>query len=429
MKKLKIDDGNKPMEFSSSTTILQQNSPKNYQQQILSSNSFNSEFDQHHSSSSPMSLNNQGQSNSQMAAAAAAAATAAQLISQFQSQNTQSHQMNHFNQIDIQSQQGSPQNQSSIVPSNLVAFQAAAAAAAAAINVQQQQFNQIPSPKAICAICGDKASGKHYGVHSCEGCKGFFKRTVRKDLSYTCRDNRDCTIDKRQRNRCQYCRYQKCLSAGMKREAVQEERQKNKDKSEDQSYCDNSLSQTASSLFDPVEESPLNSNEKTFLDKLIDSENTYFNKLDNLYETEFTISSFFDSIEKQLKIIPLWATSIPQFNDLELDDQVCLLRASNKLLLSFYHVIKFFSLDWRELISSCLTYRSVQYNESLLLSSGQLVRINACPDENLRYLLERLSSDVINVMKELKIDNIEMACLKAILLFDPGIYNIKYILF
>ncbi|KAF2985707.1 hypothetical protein EK904_007410 [Melospiza melodia maxima] len=60
--------------------------------------------------------------------------------------------------------------------------------------------------------------GKHYGVYSCEGCKGFFKRTVRKDLTYTCRDNKDCLIDKRQRNRCQYCRYQKCLAMGMKRE-------------------------------------------------------------------------------------------------------------------------------------------------------------------------------------------------------------------
>ena len=59
---------------------------------------------------------------------------------------------------------------------------------------------------------------EHYGVYSCEGCKGFFKRTVRKDLTYTCRDNKDCLIDKRQRNRCQYCRYQKCLAMGMKRE-------------------------------------------------------------------------------------------------------------------------------------------------------------------------------------------------------------------
>ncbi|GAB1285665.1 Retinoic acid receptor RXR-gamma [Apodemus speciosus] len=74
--------------------------------------------------------------------------------------------------------------------------------------------------KHICAICGDRSSGKHYGVYSCEGCKGFFKRTIRKDLIYTCRDNKDCLIDKRQRNRCQYCRYQKCLVMGMKREAT-----------------------------------------------------------------------------------------------------------------------------------------------------------------------------------------------------------------
>lgn len=55
-------------------------------------------------------------------------------------------------------------------------------------------------------------------IFSCEGCKGFFKRTVRKDLTYACRDDRNCMIDKRQRNRCQYCRYMKCLSMGMKRE-------------------------------------------------------------------------------------------------------------------------------------------------------------------------------------------------------------------
>ena len=107
--------------------------------------------------------------------------------------------------------------------------------------------HHIHSPKAICAICGDKASGKHYGVHSCEGCKGFFKRTVRKDLTYTCRDTQNCIIDKRQRNRCQYCRYNKCLSHGMKREAVQEERQKqHKDKSavneQPNSNCSNSNS-------------------------------------------------------------------------------------------------------------------------------------------------------------------------------------------
>ncbi|KAA0197828.1 retinoid X receptor [Hyalella azteca] len=56
---------------------------------------------------------------------------------------------------------------------------------------------------------------------ACEGCKGFFKRTVRKELQYSCRENKRCTIDRRHRNRCQFCRYNRCLAMGMKREAVQ----------------------------------------------------------------------------------------------------------------------------------------------------------------------------------------------------------------
>ena len=42
-------------------------------------------------------------------------------------------------------------------------------------------------PMIPCAICGDRATGKHYGAHSCDGCKGFFRRSVRKNHSYTCR--------------------------------------------------------------------------------------------------------------------------------------------------------------------------------------------------------------------------------------------------
>ena len=68
----------------------------------------------------------------------------------------------------------------------------------------------------VCVICGDKATGNHYGVTSCEGCKGFFKRTVQNKKVYTCRNlSKDCPIDKRHRNRCQFCRYQKCIAAGM----------------------------------------------------------------------------------------------------------------------------------------------------------------------------------------------------------------------
>ncbi|XP_056430295.1 nuclear receptor subfamily 2 group C member 1 isoform X1 [Hyla sarda] len=76
----------------------------------------------------------------------------------------------------------------------------------------------------LCVVCGDKASGRHYGAVTCEGCKGFFKRSIRKNLVYTCRGSKDCVINKHYRNRCQYCRLQRCIALGMKQDSVQCER-------------------------------------------------------------------------------------------------------------------------------------------------------------------------------------------------------------
>ncbi|XP_063784951.1 peroxisome proliferator-activated receptor alpha [Pseudophryne corroboree] len=70
-----------------------------------------------------------------------------------------------------------------------------------------------------CRVCGDKASGFHYGVHACEGCKGFFRRTIRLKLAYD-RCERLCKIQKKNRNKCQYCRFEKCLSVGMSHNAI-----------------------------------------------------------------------------------------------------------------------------------------------------------------------------------------------------------------
>ncbi|KAF4072657.1 hypothetical protein AMELA_G00265450 [Ameiurus melas] len=71
-----------------------------------------------------------------------------------------------------------------------------------------------------CKICGDKSSGIHYGVITCEGCKGFFRRSQQNNATYSCSRQRNCMIDRTNRNRCQHCRLQKCLALGMSRDAV-----------------------------------------------------------------------------------------------------------------------------------------------------------------------------------------------------------------
>nr|XP_057940103.1 nuclear receptor ROR-alpha B [Doryrhamphus excisus] len=71
-----------------------------------------------------------------------------------------------------------------------------------------------------CKICGDKSSGVHYGVITCEGCKGFFRRSQLPTVSYSCSRQSNCTIDRSSRNRCQHCRLQKCLAQGMSKDAV-----------------------------------------------------------------------------------------------------------------------------------------------------------------------------------------------------------------
>ncbi|XP_067205679.1 probable nuclear hormone receptor HR3 isoform X1 [Linepithema humile] len=71
-----------------------------------------------------------------------------------------------------------------------------------------------------CKVCGDKSSGVHYGVITCEGCKGFFRRSQSSVVNYQCPRNKNCVVDRVNRNRCQYCRLQKCLRLGMSRDAV-----------------------------------------------------------------------------------------------------------------------------------------------------------------------------------------------------------------
>ncbi|XP_076865638.1 retinoic acid receptor RXR-beta-A isoform X4 [Brachyhypopomus gauderio] len=246
------------------------------------------------------------------------------------------------------------------------------------------------SQKRLCSICGDRSSGKHYGVYSCEGCKGFFKRTVRKDLSYTCRDNKDCMVDKRQRNRCQYCRYQKCLAMGMKREAVQEERQRNKER-------------------DGEVESTSAVNEEMPVEKILEAEMAVEQKTE--LHTDGTsgtsspndpVTNICQAADKQLFTLVEWAKRIPHFSELALDDQVILLRAG-----------------WNELLIASFSHRSITVKDGILLATGLHVHRNSAHSAGVGAIFDRVLTELVSKMRDMQMDKTELGCLRAIILFNP----------
>ena len=107
------------------------------------------------------------------------------------------------------SREGSGEEKS-LNPSDLAQHTASLAAQA---GISRQQL--INSP---CPICGDKISGFHYGIFSCESCKGFFKRTVQNKKNYVCLRGAACPVTIATRKKCPACRFEKCLNTGMKLE-------------------------------------------------------------------------------------------------------------------------------------------------------------------------------------------------------------------
>ncbi|XP_059170283.1 retinoic acid receptor gamma-like [Physella acuta] len=71
-----------------------------------------------------------------------------------------------------------------------------------------------------CRICGDVSSGFHYGANTCEACKGFFRRALKRETCFVCSKNKNCDIAGSNRNLCGYCRYQRCVQAGMSKTAI-----------------------------------------------------------------------------------------------------------------------------------------------------------------------------------------------------------------
>lgn len=48
--------------------------------------------------------------------------------------------------------------------------------------------------------------------------QGFFRRSIQKQIEYRCLRDGKCLVIRLNRNRCQYCRFKKCLAVGMSRD-------------------------------------------------------------------------------------------------------------------------------------------------------------------------------------------------------------------
>ncbi|RXM34297.1 Cysteine-rich secretory protein LCCL domain-containing 2 [Acipenser ruthenus] len=238
---------------------------------------------------------------------------------------------------------------------------------------------------ALCLICEDRATGKHYGAASCDGCKGFFRRSVRKNHVYTCRFSRQCVVDKDKRNQCRYCRLRKCFRAGMKKDAVQNERDRISNRRPGWEEADSlslSILLQAEAMAHQFSAPPLPGADIT--------------------SKKFaSVTDVCESMKQQLLLLVEWAKHIPAFCKLPLDDRVALLRAhaGEHLILG-------------------VARRSLPYDDILLLGNDFVILMSG-PDPEVSRVAVRILDELVRPLRELDITDSEFACLKTIIFFDP----------
>ncbi|KAJ8714439.1 hypothetical protein PYW07_002664 [Mythimna separata] len=262
-----------------------------------------------------------------------------------------------------------------------------------------------------CVVCGDKSSGKHYGQFTCEGCKSFFKRSVRRNLTYSCRGNRNCPIDQHHRNQCQYCRLRKCLKMGMRREAVQRGRVP-----PTQPAGLALPGQYALANGDPS--AGLNSHPylSSYISLLLRAEPYPTSRygqcvqpanvmgIDNICELAARL--LFSAVE--------WARNIPFFPELQVTDQVALLR-----------------LVWSELFVLNASQCSMPLHVAPLLAAAGLHASPMAADRVVAFMDHiRIFQEQVEKLKALHVDSAEYSCLKAIVLFTTdacGLSDVPHI--
>ncbi|KAF3700746.1 Estrogen receptor beta [Channa argus] len=277
----------------------------------------------------------------------------------------------------------------------------------------------------FCAVCHDYASGYHYGVWSCEGCKAFFKRSIQGHNDYICPATNQCTIDKNRRKSCQACRLRKCYEVGMMKCGVRRERcsyrgarhRRGGLQSRDSTgrglvgvrltsraqrhlHLENPLPH-----MDNVHHSSMSPEE--FISRIMEAEPPEIYLMEDL-KKPFTEASMMMSLtnlaDKELVLMISWAKKIPGFVELSLVDQIHLLKCC-----------------WLEILMLGLMWRSVDHPGKLIFSPDfKLNREEGQCVEGIMEIFDMLLA-ATSRFRELKLQREEYVCLKAMILLNSNL--------
>ncbi|XP_052804894.1 retinoic acid receptor RXR-alpha-B-like [Mya arenaria] len=252
----------------------------------------------------------------------------------------------------------------------------------------------------VCVICGDRGSGYHYSVLSCEGCKGFFKRSVQKNLQYTCKGNGTCVVNKATRNNCQFCRFHKCMQLGMQREAVREDRSPGgkqrvkRMKVEGEGEATQNVSTPSKSL-EPEHAEIINIIISSNPDKIPTRDESNKGK-------EISVQELMEYGYMELKYIIEWAKKVPDFRLFGMDDQMALLKSA-----------------FMELSVFRMSYRSLPYVDSLFFAEGVILHRSLCETMGWGQELVQATLEFSCRLRQLNCDKVEFAMMSAIVLTYP----------
>ncbi|CAM5140510.1 unnamed protein product [Eretmochelys imbricata] len=272
-------------------------------------------------------------------------------------------------------------------------------------------------PQKTCLICGDEASGCHYGALTCGSCKVFFKRAAEGKQKYLCASRNDCTIDKFRRKNCPSCRLRKCYEAGMTLGARKLKKLGNLKLQEDgegassSSPTDEQASKMVMTCIDGFDCQPIFLNVLEAIEPGVVCAGHDNNQADSFAAL---LTSLNELGERQLVHVVKWAKALPGFRNLHVDDQMALIQYS-------WMGLMIFAMGWRSFtnVNSRMLYFApdLVFNEYRMHKSrmySQCLRM--------RHLSQEFGW--------LQITPQEFLCMKALLLFSiipvDGLKNQKF---